>query len=491
MNDIGAGDIKKKLNALSLVVIPDIKDEIFVTDNDNVWFPGQGKLGHTSEFREISAYGDMIEIHRLWIEEKLARHYRVSPRHEREQLLYEILVALLTECKLSQIAPPITPSDNWWLRLENKASQWLSSQLIGLIKSKDTRRLLFHIVPCILGINCGQLMEQMKLQFPERSPSVKPDWVKEYLKGDRHTQSWIYKIPKGKGLFLVLYTKKCQYAKCIGCNLHLLGAQNNVGSNLINQQIHKAIGEELLEPEKREIKEVILSNNGSTFDERTLPLANLLYFVSRVSHQLPNLETIIFETRIEYVTPLALKQIKDTLAFDRKNIKIELAVGVELFDDENRNKHYKKGLSLEELEKFAEKIKLMGIKLRCYLMYKPLAGMSREQADDDITKAVAYFNRLSDKYNIEITLHINPTFVAIGTSLVQAFERGEYTPPDLADLKKLLLSFAGSLMNINIYVGLNDEGLAVPGGSFIKPGCERDLERLRKFNFTGDFELLK
>jgi hypothetical protein len=40
-------------------------------------------------------------------------------------------------------------------------------------------------------------------------------------------------------------------------------------------------------------------------------------------------------------------------------------------------------------------------------------------------------------------------------------------------------------------VGLNDEGLAVPGGSFNREEDEDLLEKLHHFNHTGDFSLLK
>jgi radical SAM enzyme (TIGR01210 family) len=269
----------------------------------------------------------------------------------------------------------------------------------------------------------------------------------------------------------------------------MLGCQNKINSHLINRQVETAICHELLDSEKYDSKEIILSNNGSIFDAGTLPHASLLYFVSKTSHELPNLKKLVFETRIEHVNRSVLQQIKEALEFDDKNIQVELAVGVEIFDDEVRNKHYKKGLRLEQLEKFAEELGNLGIKLRCYMMYKPLVGMTRQQADEDITKAVNYFDRLVEKYNIDLTMHINPTFAAIDTDLAEAFEKGEYTPPALADLRQLLHSFKSS--KINIYVGLNDEGLAVPGGSFIKPGCEKDLDKLKKFNFTGDFNYLK
>ncbi len=486
MNYLEAGDIQKKLNTLDLIVIPEVGKDLLITPEDNIWFPGQGSRKYTREFSKIATYTDLIEITRLWVEGKLRNNYHIPQEEEDEYLLYEILVALLTECKLSETAPPIIPSDKWWSQLESKTRD---AELTCFIQSRDTRRILFHIIPYLFDISCNAFMTEMNLQLPERSSIISPEWVEHYLKGDRHTQSWIYHTPMGTGYFLVLFTRMCQYAQCRGCNFHMLGCQNKINSDLINRQVETAICHELLDSEKHDIKEIILSNNGSTFDKRALPPASLLYFISKASHQLPNLKKLVFETRIEHVTRFVLEQIKQALEFDDKNIQVELAVGVEIFDDEARNKHYKKGLRLEQLERIARELGDLGIKLRCYMMYKPLPGMTRKEADEDITKAADYFSRLSKDHNIDLTMHINPTFAAIDTDLAEAFKKGEYTPPDLGDLRQLLHSFEGS--KINIYVGLNDEGLAVPGGSFIKPGCEKDLNKLKSFNFTGDFQYLK
>ncbi len=45
--------------------------------------------------------------------------------------------------------------------------------------------------------------------------------------------------------------------------------------------------------------------------------------------------------------------------------------------------------------------------------------------------------------------------------------------------------------NISIYVGLNDEGLAVPGGSFLREEEKGLVEILSEFNMTQNYELLK
>jgi uncharacterized Fe-S cluster-containing MiaB family protein len=79
--------------------------------------------------------------------------------------------------------------------------------------------------------------------------------------------------------------------------------------------------------------------------------------------------------------------------------------------------------------------------------------------------------------------------VATGTELETAFQRGAYEPPRLESVREAVLH--GENKKISIYVGLNDEGLAVPGGGFVREGDEALLKALERFNQSGDFALLK
>ena len=483
-------EIENNLASLGAVVCYIRTDTVQRAGEYEIWFPGAGKLETFNDFREISGYNDLIEVNRLWVEERLNKHFSI-PSGARNSIVYKILIALLTECKISETIPSLSPPAQWWRYALERFSQSIDSTgspTAVFLRFKDTRRVLHALIPPVLKVSCLQVMETVNLQFPERSSEVDPHHIAEYQADDQYTQSWIYRGLSGKGLFLVLYTRRCRYAGCSACNLPQLGSPKRIHSCHINSQVNFAITGTLLLSEKKEIKEIILSNNGSTFDSRTLPTSSLLYFLTTASNHLPSLKKIVFETRVEYVEPVVLRLIRDTLAFDNKKIRLELAVGVEIFDDKKRNDVYGKDLSLQELEIMVKSIRDFDIQLRLYMMYKPLVGMSVREADEDIKKAVAYFDGLSVKYGTGITMHLNPTYVAENTGLEAAFKKGDYSPPHLSEVRQLLLSLKNT--GINIYVGLNDEGLAIPGGSFIKPGSEEDYKKLQEFNYTGDFQCL-
>ena len=130
-----------------------------------------------------------------------------------------------------------------------------------------------------------------------------------------------------------------------------------------------------------------------------------------------------------------------------------------------------------------------GVHLRCYFMYRPLPEMTPETAAADIRLAADFLDKFVDSAGgSQITMHLNPTYVAVGTDLERSFSDGKYRPVQLTEVENLLATMAGH--GIDIYVGLNDEGLAVPGGSFLTPGSEEVIGRLKRFNRTRDFSLL-
>lgn len=300
---------------------------------------------------------------------------------------------------------------------------------------------------------------------------------------------WFQHPPVGLTLFLVLYTRACRWARCLGCNLSATESQFEVPFNDIMKQVDHVF-DFLLSPEQKEnLKKIILSNNGSVLDEVTYSTTALLYFVAKMNMHCPNISVLTLETRPEYVDIAELEVLHRALQEGKTPTNLELAIGFEAFDDKIRNHHFQKGLDIETFESMVKKIAKYGFKLKCYFMLKPVPGLSEEQAIEDIAKGMDYLDSISQKYTIEINMHLNPTYVARGTVLETEFKKGNYRPPKLESIQKAVL--AAEQKQISLYVGLNDEGLAVPGGSFNREGEEELLEKLHQFNHTGDFSILK
>lgn len=317
---------------------------------------------------------------------------------------------------------------------------------------------------------------------------------KTYSFDNRHNpqipaQWWFQNPPEGPTLFIVFYTQACRWAKCLGCNLPSVMSQKHIGYRDIFKQIDFIFNHLLDDQMKKKLKKIILSNNGSILDESTFSTTALFHFVGMMNYHCPNIGTLTLETRPEYVDMEELSLLARAIEEGDTPTTLELAIGFEAFDSQIRNDIFLKGLDLDKFENFAEKASKFAFRVKCYFMLKPVPGITNEEAVDDIKKAVSYLGSISRKYKLDINMHLNPTYAAKGTALEEAFAKGEFVPPELEDIREILLFSEDS--PISIFVGLDDEGLAVPGGSFIREGDQEILSALELYNKTLDFSLLK
>ena len=62
-------------------------------------------------------------------------------------------------------------------------------------------------------------------------------------------------------------------------------------------------------------------------------------------------------------------------------------------------------------------------------MLKPAVGMTDKEAEYESFQTIAHLAALGEKYNIPVSVRLNPTFVAKGSELYNEFNKGNYTPP--------------------------------------------------------------
>ena len=334
------------------------------------------------------------------------------------------------------------------------------SELEPYIKSEDYRAILFWLGEKHSRLNYDNLNKN-QITYEYAPPKITPQWLENYRKYEQPMEFWFYNSAVGKALFLILYTPKCRYAKCSGCNLPSLSSQETSTSpSEVYKQVDYVLQESISDEEKSSLKEMILSNNGNLFDIKTMPTLSLLYTINTLIEELPNLQKIIIESRIEYLNEHQLQTIQEVLsAHEDRDIQIEIALGFEIFDDEIRNGYYKKGFHKSHLEKLMPLFSKYNISLKWYMMYKAVPQMSTEDAIVDINNVSNYAHELIKKYAVDINLHISPTYVAVGTLLEKEFNEGNYTPPGPKEIDQLCNELA-SFSNVSYYISLNDEGLS-------------------------------
>lgn len=317
---------------------------------------------------------------------------------------------------------------------------------------------------------------------------------KQYQFNENHDKNlplvtWFQNSDEGLILFIVFFTQACRWSQCLGCNLPSQMSRTHISYKAIINQIDSVFKSKAINSKRKQIKKVILSNNGSILDQDTFSTMAFMYLLIQLNLMLPNLNVLCIETRIEYVELAELEFISRAIEEGDTPTQLEIAVGFEVFNNNIRNKIFKKGLSLKSFQKFVRQIQPFGYHLKCYFMQKPVPGMSDEEAVMDIHNAIDYLYSLSNETGVPVNIHLNPTFVARGTILEEAFNQGKYYPPFLNDIVRAAVHAENK--NLSIFIGLYDEGLAVTGGSFIRNGEEELIKNLEAFNKTQNYEILK
>lgn len=300
---------------------------------------------------------------------------------------------------------------------------------------------------------------------------------------------WFSGSPEGLVLFIVFYTKACHWNICSGCSLPSLSAGRHIDFAALMAQTDFVYSLPDVVSQLEHIRQIVISNNGSVLDEKTFSSTALIYFIAKTNVLVPNLSVLTIETRPEYVDYEELAFLSRVIREGKTPTDLEIAIGFEVYDNHIRNKVFRKGLSLSQIEQLAEKLARYNFRLKCYMMQKPVPEMTDEEAIKDIQNAIDYLDGIATRFNIKVNMHLNPTYVARGTELEQAFRNGEYQPPHLRDAARAVLLAKDK--NLSVCIGLTDEGLAVPGGTFLRE-CNRELVKLLEtFNITQDFALLK
>ena len=306
---------------------------------------------------------------------------------------------------------------------------------------------------------------------------------------DRPIDFWFQESHQGTILFVVFYTLACRWRRCTGCALPHTSSSQHVDFHAIMKQVDHVFGHPEVDRRRGDIRKIILSNQGSLLDEHTFSSTALMYLMAHINLRLPAVELVTMETRAEYVDEAELEFLARALAEGQAPAKLELAIGFEAFDDAIRNRDFCKGLPLPYFEELVAKVGEHGFHLKCYFMQKPVPGLSDEAAVTDVRAAIDYLADQAERHDVHIDMHLNPTYVAKGTPLAEAFAQGRFEPPRLRDVARAVMR--AEQRKLTVFIGLNDEGLAVPGGSFLRPGDEPVVQQLERFNRSQDFGILR
>jgi archaeosine synthase beta-subunit len=289
---------------------------------------------------------------------------------------------------------------------------------------------------------------------------------------------------------LILRAPGCSYAlRCGGCTncgfLHLSTRGAPVSTEALVAQLRFALEEHAAQLPS--VEQLDLYCSGSFFCEAEIPAAAQRALLEQAA-AIPSLRVVLVESRPEYVDDDALARARAALATATGEAPaLEVAIGLESADEEIRERRIRKGFTLHDFERAAERLSRAGVGLVVYLLLKPL-GTGEEEAVQDVLRSGRYLRALGDRLQLPVRVALEPTFVSEGTALFDELQAGRYRPPSLWSVVR---AAAGLGELLAVHVGLSSEGLPARQ---VPHGCEactpRARDALARFNATQDVAAL-
>lgn len=306
----------------------------------------------------------------------------------------------------------------------------------------------------------------------------------------------------GLELLVSVDAGKCQWSKCTPCALPTLSAGGRcVDVSAIDDQVRPQL--QRFACRAHEIKKVTYFCYGSLLNPEETSPDGLICLARLAVRYFGQLRCVSLESRAEYVTSEHLIPVLREIAGP---CSLEIAIGYETHSKEVR-RVLRKGLADHILLRAMRALAKHNCLLKAYVMLKPvhIEGWDDAQWVSEAVCTVVHLASLAKKTSVPLSIHLNPTYVARGTELDRAFKRGLYKPIDAAAIFEVLtrirnvkapVQTAGGEMReslVPVQIGLGDEGLAVPGGTFrdlpsYKPEVKTALEI---FNATQDYEVVR
>lgn len=309
-------------------------------------------------------------------------------------------------------------------------------------------------------------------------------------------------------IMVVLRANGCEhYKKTGGCSMcsHFNGTPIHkvIDDNYIAQWNSvldgSAIEKENFKFNLEDYPVLCLYNLGSLFNENEISLQAIQYIFKSLNDY-KNVKKVIVESRAEYVTEGAIKNIKNVYSGI-----VEVGIGVESTNREIRELCHHKGLEDIELIKNAVKILHNNqFKALAYINFKPVFLTEKEAIDDAIQTAIDCFEMGFDAVSIE------PTSLQNFSLANYLYEMGQYRVPWLWSIEEIVKGIYKRIKSkyLDIRIGgyfdeeilSGSQGVGFEGRNEVFPHmtsancplCTNNyIDRIKKFNATYDIKFLK
>jgi radical SAM enzyme (TIGR01210 family) len=267
-----------------------------------------------------------------------------------------------------------------------------------------------------------------------------------------------------RALVVIFRTIGCWWSKkrgCLMCGYNQAASGSGIGEEELLKQLEiaksKLQGEEMVK----------IYTSGSFLDEKEIPPS----VRERVLQEFSSCKRILFESRPEFVTEESLSRLPAD--------KVEIALGLESANDLVLRKCINKGFGASDYQRAASLIKSKGMRVRTYLLLKPLY-LTERQAMLDTISSIDFAHGLSD------SISVNPVNVQRETQVESLFRRGDYRPPWLWTLVEVLRQ---GRSKTDIRVFSSPSGAGTSRGAHNCGKCDAGvIAAIERFAFTQDLK---
>jgi len=262
-------------------------------------------------------------------------------------------------------------------------------------------------------------------------------------------------------MVIILRTNGCAWAKGGGCTMCGYGKASMKG--VTSADLMKQIDHVLQRYDNEPFVKIYTS--GSFLDDNEVPpdVRDMMF------DSFKGAERILFESRPEFITEEVLKTVP-------KNVTI--ALGLESSDPEVLEISIRKGFTPDDSRRAGRMIKDAGLKVRTYLLLKPLY-LSESDAIGDAVSSIGFADEFSDE------ISVNPVNVQKFTLVERMWKKGEYRPPWIWSLIEVMKICGGTKARL----------MSSPSGGGTQRGvhncgaCDRDvLDAVERFSFSQNIK---
>lgn len=170
---------------------------------------------------------------------------------------------------------------------------------------------------------------------------------------------------------------------------------------------------------------------GNYIHENEVSIESQIGMIEALSKR-DSVKILIIESKPEYITKEILSRLVN--AIDGK-FKLQINMGVEIADEEIRQKHLNKGFTNLEYIRAIKLLNEFNIYSFTYLIIQPI-GISAEQAKNSIMESVKWITSIEP--NTEVNLLA--LYIENGTRLYKLWEKGLLKPPTLITVAKSIIT---------------------------------------------------